>query len=275
MLWPDWVSLRLGPLLKGGADYRTFLGKIYLLRNFQPCAGYVTGFKKARVLYSCAPIAETDWQTSEVRGAPLVRDRNKVVVFRGDSRHFLDLQGAHREILAALRDMTQPDILHEVDHLALPPIALNIRRARDFKEARSPADFVSKGGLRTPLDWFAACLQSIRRRAGYPVGAFVISDGEDQDLGPVLGLPEVRRIRTSTAIADLLLLSRARVILGSGGSSFSAWGAFLSQAAIFTIPGQSMTWFSLEQASRGPVGVFDPDSPDAAALEQICAALIG
>jgi hypothetical protein len=99
--------------------------------------------------------------------------------------------------------------------------------------------------------------------------AFVVSDGRDEELADLLGEPHVRRAGIGSAIGDILLLSRARVIIGSGGSSFSAWASFLGERPIVTIPGQSPAWFHLQHANGAYVGDFDPDAPSPAFLEQV------
>jgi hypothetical protein len=151
--------------------------------------------------------------------------------------------------------------------MALPPIALNIRRGKDFHDPKDPGEFVSSGSLRTPLKWFRMTLQRVRRLVGSEIGAFVVSDGDEADLNPVLSLPNTVHIKTTTALADLLLISRARFLIASGGSAFSAWGAFLSEAPTLCIPGQSFTWFGL---SADRVGVFDPLHSSDGELRRYC-----
>jgi len=53
----------------------------------------------------------------------------------------------------------------------------------------------------------------------------VFSDGTDEQLAPVLSLPGVRR--AAPAVVDLIRMSRARVLVTTGTSSFSAWAAYL------------------------------------------------
>jgi hypothetical protein len=55
----------------------------------------------------------------------------------------------------------------------------------------------------------------------------VVSDGGPKQLQLVLAEPDVKLVKTSTAINDLKILLHAKILLGSGNSSFSAWAAFL------------------------------------------------
>ena len=52
----------------------------------------------------------------------------------------------------------------------------------------------------------------------------------------------------SSAISDLLELSTCRFRVGSGGSSFSAWTAFLGQRPVVKHTGKSFAWFGLGKA---------------------------
>jgi len=83
----------------------------------------------------------------------------------------------------------------------------------------------------------------------------------------------VRRCKTRFALEDLLTLARAKVIIGSGGSSFTAWGAFLAQAHVITVQGQSLTWFNLDGASDGSVAAWGVDVTETPHAERIAHAI--
>jgi hypothetical protein len=48
------------------------------------------------------------------------------------------------------------------------------------------------------------------------------------------------------------------VLIGSGGSSFSAWASFLSRAATISHTGQSLQWFKLDGSGDQSVTELDP-----------------
>ena len=259
LIWPNWAHFRLGSLLKGGVRWRDFPGKIYLLGNFNPDQTYVSGLRKQIILRTSQKFAELDIRTTNNPGA------SEIIVFDGVRNLFTDLAGSQATLKNALISIASPAVMSSVQ-ITLPPIALNIRRGKDFRDPRDPGEFVTTGALRTPLEWFRMTLQRIRRLVGSEVGAFVVSDGDEADLNPVLGLPNTVHIKTTTALADLLLISQARLLIASGGSSFSAWGAFLSEAPTLCIPGQSFAWFGLTDR----VGVFDPLHSSDGELRRYC-----
>jgi hypothetical protein len=259
LIWPNWEHFRVGALFKGGVRWRDFPGKIYLFGNFTPDHTYVSGLRKRIILRTGQKLAELD---------PLQYNSSssQIIVFDGLRNLFTDLAGSQLILKNALMSIASPAVMSGVQ-ISLPPIALNIRRGKDFRDPQDPGEFVTSGGLRTPLNWFRMTLQRIRRLVGSEIGAFVISDGDEADLNSVLSLPNTVHIKTTTALADLLLISQARLLIASGGSAFSAWGAFLSEAPTLCVPGQSFTWFGL---SADRVGVFDPLHSSDGELRQYC-----
>jgi hypothetical protein len=141
------------------------------------------------------------------------------------------------------------------------PIAIHVRRG-DFIPLKSPEDIqFKKGSFQTPLEWFIESLQIIRAVAGWVVPTYVISDGDDEQIEKLLALEGVKRVTTGSAISDMLLLSKARVLIASGGSSFSAWASFLGQMPTIVSPGHSLSWFKIADTTTFFRGAFDPRCP--------------
>ena len=265
IVWPNWAHFRRGPLLRGGVNWRDLPGKIYLFGNFKPDQSYVHGLRKQVLLRTGRFFSELDlpqWEKARSTSP-------HILIFEGDRNHFSDFAGRQAELKAALMHIASPRVTSELQ-VSLPPIALNIRRGKDFRDPRDPLEFQTTGGLRTPLDWFVQTLQRVRNLMGEEIGAYVISDGDEVDLKPVLSLRNTVHIKCTTALADLLLISQARFLIASGGSSFSAWGAFLSGAPTLSIPGQSFTWFGL---TPDRVGVLDPGQSSDDELLRYCATI--
>ena len=110
-----------------------------------------------------------------------------------------------------------------------PFIAMNYRSGNDFK-AHTTKDPQAK----TDLHWFVHAVDWVRRQYGnLPVR--VISDGAPHHLADLVkGVGGCQIHQFGTAIEDLQFLSRAKVLLASGNSSFSAWAAFLSGADAYS-----------------------------------------
>jgi hypothetical protein len=132
---------------------------------------------------------------------------------------------------------------------------------------------VARYPFRTPLQWFVDALALVRRAAGWTVPALLVSDGSAVDLAPILRLDRVELVRPGCALGDLWTLARSRVLLGSGGSSFSAWAAFLGGMPTVTMAGQSLEWFGLRGDGDRYLGELDIEAPDERFLAQCRAAL--
>jgi hypothetical protein len=109
----------------------------------------------------------------------------------------------------------------------------------------------------------------IRKVLGFPANAVVVTDGSEADLAELLSMPNVRMLRPGCAVSDLLVLARTKILIGSGGSSFSAWASFLGHMPTITVPGQSLSWFELTHANGSYVGEFDPTHPSDVFVEQV------
>jgi hypothetical protein len=273
MLAPAWTQWRVGPLLRGGVDLLSYPRQILLMGLFNG-DNYVAGTTRAWVAATAARVAEpphwNDWRESSVSRNTV--SRNTIVCFAGYGNMFGDFLEHRKTLLHELRLDTRPRWLKVADSMAAP-IAVNVRCGRDFREAASPQDYYKSGALRTPIPWFVRALEFVRRAAGAQVPAVVVSDGAADELSELLSLPDVTFARPGCAISDLLVLSRGRVLIGSGGSSFSAWAAFLSGAPSLTHPGQSLQWFRLGTPGGPFVGELDPAHPPEGLEEEIDRAL--
>jgi hypothetical protein len=261
MLAPSWSQVKIGPLLRGERDLRTYHNL------FQQPPHYIQGIRR---MY----LAKTGRKLPEPEDLNIARagsSAHQVVVFSGLGEYFKPLNGWHEFLLQELRQVVRPLWQRRAAQYAAAPIALHVRRG-DYAKPTSAEDVKTKGLMQVPLSWFIDSLQLIRQRLGAPVKAVVASDGTAEELGPLLQLENVEQIVTGSAIGDLLALSQARLLLGSG-SSFSAWAAFLGQMPALTHPGQSLLWFRLQPPPGVYVGDFDPTQPEPEALDKLPAAL--
>lgn len=260
MLRPTWAQLKIGPFLRGESDLRLYLHWTKTVPT------EIGGIRKIWVRLIAQELPEPHGN----------RDKNlsvnhgyEVVTFRGERDHFADLKGWSEFLMRSLREVVTDRYLQRSDALKYIPIGMHIRRG-DFREAESDGEFQTTGGLRTPLTWFVQALRSVRRAVGCVIPAYVFSDGTPRELEGIVSEPEVKFASTGNAAADLLALSRSRVLIGSGGSSFTAWSAYFGGMPVITRPGQSLCWFKLDANARhgAYVGEFDPSSPSEVFLEQ-------
>ncbi|MDX2150563.1 MAG: alpha-1,2-fucosyltransferase [Bryobacteraceae bacterium] len=265
MLSTRWWQLVVGPALRRERDWRTYHNL------FVRASDDIRGLTKWRIERSAARLPEPE--DLEVP-APGGKD-DQLVVFKGMGKGFVKLNGHHQLLRREIEAITHPRWLEQVRRAGdgMPQaVALHIRRG-DFAIPRTPEEMITRGGVQTPLSWFIDSLALVRRRAGWRVPAFVFSDAPPAELEPLLASGEVRIAHTGSAIADILLMSTARLLIGSGGSTFSGWAAFLGQMPVVTHVGQNLNWYHLEPVSGQFIGTLDPAQPDPLFIDQVDALL--
>jgi hypothetical protein len=237
MLAPDWFHFRTAPFRMGGIDYGKSLRKMLLYGNFVH-NDEISGLKKAWILMR-------NPQVTEDRSEPSTSG-SSIVVFSGYGRFFADLLGERDFLKQELLRITNDRDRKEFEAYPAYDIGINIRLGRDFPH-------------RTPVRWYADVLQRLLEfRPG--LRSVVITDGTAEEIQPLLSLPGVELLRKRSAILDMLILGKARLIIGAGGSSFTAWGSFLSGAPTIILKGLPMDYLGLYNNSFGLVKV-EVDAP--------------
>lgn len=84
--------------------------------------------------------------------------------------------------------------------------------------------------MRIPLNWYSSIIQNLTRVSS-SLRFLVFSDGTDEELQTLIQLPNVQRAFFGDAYADMLAISRCKLLIASD-STFSAWGAFLGNVPI-------------------------------------------
>jgi hypothetical protein len=271
-LRPRWFQPRVGPLLRGGIDVSQYARSFLMLGIFRHVAGEIGGVRARWIESTAARVPEPRALDS---AAAATLPPGSLVTFSGYGDHFGQLEGWQDFLRGRLEAMTGERWLRVVRELGEIPIAIHVRRGPDFPDP-TPEDLERPHGpVRTPLTWFRQTLQVIRDHVGYSARAVVVSDGIERELRELLALDNTVLVRPRCVVSDLLTLSRARVLLASGGSSFSAWGAFLGRMPTVSLTGQSLAWFRLRACGGAYVGEFDPGRPNVPVLREIRYALTG
>jgi len=263
MLSPLWTQLKIGPLLRGEPDPR-FYNNLFKKRQ-----GDISGMKRAWLEWT----AKIEHEPDNLNCLEKTRtSKDTIILFKDWGGYFRKLNGWDEMLYGEIYSITKEVWLKRADSIQEVPIGIHIRRG-DFKEAKSAEDFHSTGALRTPLGWFIESLEVIRRAVGFSAKAVVVSNGREEELKELLKLENVTLVRGGSAISDLLILSKAKVLIASGGSTFSCWASFFGQMPTISYPGQSLTWYNLANRKGFYIGEFDPDSPSTQFIEQARAVL--
>jgi hypothetical protein len=109
-------------------------------------------------------------------------------------------------------------------------IAVHIRRG-DFLNLSSEADYRGRFNVALPLEWYLATCASIKHSCGDQVEFLLLTDASPEQVAPFIDAfqPLTTFHLRQTDCSDLLLMAFADGIVCSV-SSYSMWGAFLSNA---------------------------------------------
>lgn len=246
LITPTWPQLRIGPWLRRESDTRMYP------RLFQRVPDSLSGARRLATLLRAPRVPEGD--------AARARDGD-VIEFTGMEGLFDAIVEDHALVNAALWRMTRRPHRGGLDFDFGNSVCLHVRLG-DFKQAASE-QALHRGdwNTRIPIGWYQDMLRAIRAQQGEDVTAYVFSDGTDEELAPLLAMPRCRRLGFGSAIADMLALSRSRLLIASG-STFSAWASYLGRMPVVWFPGQ---WRSRLYG----LGGFECEAADAAQLQAV------
>lgn len=215
LIYPAWPSLKLGPILRGEARKRSYMGL------FHPTPDEIAGTEKYLTLAKCLRtsnyVTVDDASANEVLPERLNLVSCSRFTFRGLSSH-----------RAAIRSRFLQIITEKV-----PPtfewgranyIACHVRMG-DFTPAADATELNSGVvNKRIPISWYVGVLERLKRdHPNKPI--LVVSDGHPDELRDLLSMgAELHNTRSD--IGDLLALASASILVGSN-STFSRWAAFL------------------------------------------------
>jgi hypothetical protein len=231
VLAPRWFKVRLGPFRRRERD----------TRRYDRCfttEGHVAGWQRVRVL-ATATVVDESLEDQRVGSSSTV-----VVRFSGLGDYLEPLLGQHELLDHRLRVMTRTNLLPAESE---PFVGVHVRLG-DYPTA-----------WRLPVDWYEGVVSGLRAQLGWSFPVQIFSDGTEEELSPLLSLPDVVPAPGRSAVSDLLELSQAPCIIASA-STFSAWAAFLRQAPTIWHPDRLMqshdvalAWRSVEWDGRSPL----------------------
>jgi hypothetical protein len=274
MIDPIWFRPAVGQLFRGGIDYRCYFRQLALFRlfrsnpaNLRPLSGFIKSYGGDSIDEVAALELASTGRDASMRKA--------LVVFIDHTGFFAPLNGRHSLLLRELRAVTRDKYLRLTDSVGEVPVGICVRCGNDYREPSNDRYEPLGHADKTPLKWFVATLELIRREVGRPVRAVVVSDGTKEHLKPLLELENVTFVRPGAAISDLLVLSRAKVLLAPGASSFAAWASFFGRMPSASHPGQPLSVWGMESPAGVFTGELNPTNPAKEFLRQAAEALAG
>lgn len=238
---PTWPAIHIGPILRGERDKRLYADL------FEDTFG-IGGVRKLWLLNRGILIAENEFTPTSTGPDGCAR----VVVFQGLGGLFHDIRQEHAFVRSEILALARPRQKAHMDAMNEPVIGMHIRMG-DFGPPPAPgAQIKSFSNVRTPIRWYVSTVQKIRRFAGTEVPIHLFSDGTDGELAEILRQPNLRRVSYGSALADLLALSKCKMLIGSGGSTFSMWASYLGRMPAIWHPGLlTQRLYSSDEAFEG------------------------
>ena len=165
----------------------------------------------------------------------LLNFSKNVKIFKGMDGLFTEFLHEQNYIKKELFNITNPTYLNAICNHPSDGIAVHIRMG-DFLEVNDEKKLRDgKWNYRIPLIWYIETLKKIRAYKEMPV--YIFSDAEDNALKEILGLPNTFRMYYGSSIADMLALTKNKILIASS-STFSMWSSFLGQIPTIWFPGQ-------------------------------------
>lgn len=270
MISPFWFRLCVGQLFRGGIEYRLYAKQILLFGQFKRRrneVGQISGWFR-----QVAKLKIKESSLSERKSLSKIANQNSNVIVEFDRAEYTfdKLNGwndfLYECFLDCVRDSTKSRILKT----QRPAIGVNIRCGNDFKPYPGDGDYSRIGWLqKTPINWFIESIEVIREFIGYSAEVVIVSDGNKEALQEILKMQNVYLANPRSAAADLITLSRAKVLLASGSSTFSGWASFFGQMPTITAPGHPMVTQGIQCRNAQFNGEFVPTDPNLEFLNQV------
>lgn len=199
---PTWLNLVLGPYLRNEKDKRHYCG---LFKK--------TGISGLSKLFHLFVLNEISLDSA-------IAGKRGIVVIKGLGNYFEDLLLSHEKIKLFISNLRQKETTSDIEDADFKNIIGIHIRLGDYSSER-----------RVNLNWYKAVIEEIISRNSNKYRFFLFSDGENSELLDLLSIPTLERVFFGNALADILALSKCKLIIGSD-STFSGWAAFINQTPV-------------------------------------------
>lgn len=232
VIWPTWFSFKLGPVLRRELDKR-FYNDLFENNN-----GSVGGLKKMFLLATKKRVPEAEKHN-------IAQFDDKIIEFTGFEGCFEEILYDSAIVYEDLKKNLQKKNRKPLEADFSDAIGVHIRLG-DFGRVSEAEVKAGRHDSSLPIYWYGKMIEEIRKAAGKDIKAYVFSDGTEEELAPVLAMPNVERITYGSSIADIIGLSRFPLFVASG-SSFSMWARYLGRMSTICFPNQIKQHILTEQ----------------------------
>lgn len=220
-VWPTWPQLKLGPILRGEFDKRTYTSL------FKTSDEYISGTEKFVLLNN--PFVKKCNEHDLLFNGRI--GHNQLIVFKGMKGLFEPILDEHEMVKNELIK-----IIHKPfnkDNYKQDYIAVHIRFG-DFAKYDASNEGLSNN-MRLPIKWYVDLIKQLNVRSNSRLTFKIFSDANNSELKEVLALDNVQRAHKADAITDLLKMMSAKALIASN-STFSMWAAYLGRMPVIWHP---------------------------------------
>jgi hypothetical protein len=224
MLKPNWGRIYPGPWLRGERVKR-YYGSYFSVKNYQSrLVNNVENILRPKQVHLNPPICKLDLTSSEFESP----DRHLFVFDQMPpwNDYFQGLKNYQPIVKQKLYADIHPHLLKKILALPSPQIGIHIRRG-DYAPPKPGDDFAAGVNVYTPIQWYVNVIRAIREEVGENIPGRVFSDAYPEDLSEIMALPNISISSETSALTDMITMSRSKLLIGSANSSFSAWASYL------------------------------------------------
>lgn len=234
-----WWGFRLGPFLRGEKQKR-FYWRYFSESSLWSLIAINFYKANAKVIYD-PPLSKL---SAEEKASKSLFVFSK---FEIDKDLFGYIRNHSKMIRQELLGLLHPSLATYYQKSQPPVISIHVRRG-DFK----------RGTVLTPNEYFISMIYLIRQFAGSDLPVTIFSDATEEEISDLLELPATKLSDNAADILDILAMSDSKFIVLSGSSTFSYWGAFLSDALVVRPP----DWQSIIKHPGGNYAEIQWDGKD-------------
>jgi hypothetical protein len=195
------------------------MDKRFYFNLFKKNPKEISGIRKLILLLNHSLVTE-DYLEHLKSGIPPQENDIQIIVFTGLRDYFNSIIMDHAFLYDKLLKITRDEHKKGLTFDFRKSMSVHVRLG-DFK-----------GSDATPIQWYINTLHKLRAELGSGWPIYIFSDGTDEELMPVMRLPNTARLTFGSSLADLLALSKAHLLIGSAGSTFSQWASFLGRMPV-------------------------------------------
>jgi len=223
--------------LRGERDKRYYYG---LFDN----SSYIRGIKRQLILWRATRLEPESYTRIISSNSQHLLNKPTIVEFKG-------MEGWHHITEIKQRNYIQNRLLSIVSHSVKKALAddndINFLGVHVRRGDKTVLPYGANRPIEAPWGccfsnkWFATCIKSIRLSLGYTIPVKIFSDARPEELGEIFQLGGVTLAKPNSSITDILIMSRARILIPTSTSSFSLWASYLGGMPTIWYPGYQQT----------------------------------